>query len=389
MDEKLENNLYNNEVYDSWQFVVNTERTINIADFCMTIIGNLIGHMAKEHAEWMDSLFSDLFSQEEKVKSVSVTTDSLPVFKVPVADSKVPAPFLLDKLVKDFFQYSRNTFDSISQIVNAALLANNSKLVDKVDFPAMLNMFKKQTYLQAFPDMASWYSAVDANPKFVYIDAFNNRTKHTCDINLKLSMDMFGSKSSSEISPFYRKDVQHDKQDIITYLADILDYVKQSFDIFLGVLAIELPKKSFVVNRYHHLQAYQQKMKANSESDFSVVYLDSICTIEEMPDEIRVLFVHEYEDGSFASKNCEIDTILVRKAEHNYIGRYIATEAFGDDTLVKYRKYKKDAKTGMLVYIDAMNAWKRKPVFYHWNPYMSFTTVSDDEEFINRIQLPF
>ena len=61
----------------------------------------------------------------------------MPTYELRVAGEKVDPWFLFDKLLRDFFQYSMNAFDSISQIANAGLLANKGKKVDSVDFQRM------------------------------------------------------------------------------------------------------------------------------------------------------------------------------------------------------------------------------------------------------------
>lgn len=389
IDKAIEKDLYDNKVYDAWQFVINTIKTIDTAEYCKMVIFDLIAGMSKEHEDWKNALFSDLINQKSEVKRVSITTDNLPVHQLKVSNVEISSPFLLNKLTKDFFQYVRNSFDCMSQIANIALLANKAKKVDSVDFPAMFKVFNQQTYSQDFPDMSAWYNKINLTPEYNYIDAFNNRTKHTCDIYLKVSLDLFGDNNLSEINPFFRKDVQHDKQNIITYLNDIFNFVTASFDTFLCELKKEYPKKTYVDNRIHKLLAYQQKMNNSPDSNHSVVFIDATDRIENLPDEIQVLLLHQFDDEEIWSKNCEIDTILVRESEHNYIGRYIADEPYGDDTLLKYRKYRKDTRTGQEVYFQAMLDWKKKPIFYKANPYMDFTTVSDDDEFLKRIQIPF
>ena len=69
----------------------------------------------------------DVTADGKKVKRLSVTTDNSPVYELRVAGEKVDPWFLFDKLLRDFFQYTMNAFDSISQIINSGLLANNGK----------------------------------------------------------------------------------------------------------------------------------------------------------------------------------------------------------------------------------------------------------------------
>ena len=103
------------------------------------------------------------------------------------------------------------------------------------------------------------------------------------------------------------------------------------------------------------------------------------------------LLLNKCEDGTIYCKNCSLDTLLVKKAgtEHEYIGRYIADDPCGDDTLLRYRKYHKDTVTGEMAFFKTTLEWKEKPIFYKVNPFIDFTAISDDNEFLTRIQLPF
>mgnify|MGYP003318727678 FL=1 len=64
---------------------------------------------------------------------------------------------------------------------------------------------------------------------------------------------------------------------------------------------------------------------------------------------------------------------------------------YGDDTLIKYRKYQKiiPEPNKMPLAFQAMTADENKNVFYHANQFMDITTISDDPDFRKRVQLPF
>lgn len=246
IDNTLENELYNSGIYEAWQFVVNTVTTLSTAQYCKDTILRLLTSMQSEHEAWKEKLWDDLMAQDGKVKQIAIKTDSLPDFRTPIAGEKISTNFLLSKLTKDFFQYSRNVFDSISQIANVALLGSKAKKPDSVDFPAMLKTFNQATYSQDFPNIVAWYNSISIDPAFQYIDAFNNRTKHTCDVYLKVSMDLLGNHHSSDINPFFRKEVQHNKKNIGDYLNQILSFTQQSFDSFMDELSKEYPKKLYL-----------------------------------------------------------------------------------------------------------------------------------------------
>ena len=112
--------LFDNEICDAYQYISNSRKTIGIALFCKELILSLISKMEADHTAWQTVLFGQLFNQEEKIKSIALTTSNMPTYDLEVCGIETSAPFLLDKLTKDFFQYIRNSFDCMSQAVNAS-----------------------------------------------------------------------------------------------------------------------------------------------------------------------------------------------------------------------------------------------------------------------------
>ena len=43
----IENELYDNGIYEAWQFVKNTNKTFDIAEYCKNTISDLISTMEK------------------------------------------------------------------------------------------------------------------------------------------------------------------------------------------------------------------------------------------------------------------------------------------------------------------------------------------------------
>lgn len=394
MEKTLEEKLYDCGVYNAWQFVMNTRKTLYTANYCKDTIFSLISQMEAEHSDWKISLGEQLNAQEGTVRKITITSDDLPTHNISIAGVEVNTSFLLDKLTKDFFQYCRNAFDSMAQIANAGCLSFMEKKVEKVDFPFMLQVFNQQTYSADFPTMSAWFNRISMSDEYMYIDAFCNRTKHTCDVYLKVSMALLGGDNKTVINPFFRKEQQHEQRNIRDYLTTIYDSVNKVFEDFLTALEVETSKKIYVAHRYHHLNCYQQRFKDNENNDFAVVYiLEETCGINQMADEIEILLLNQYNDGEIVSKNCELDSIYIRsqKDENKYVGKYEAIEQCGDDTLLRYRRYAKkilvDDKFPILYNI--MQEWQQKKMFYHNNPFMDITTVSDIDEFLGRVQLPF
>ena len=179
---ELHSKLYEHKVYNAWQFVLNTYQTIECADYAKSVVDNILVQMGNDHDKFQDNMYKAL----RETKHFALTDDNFPATKIDVVGVEADAHFLLNMLIKDVFQYSRNAFDSMSQISNSTLLANIAKNIDTVDFPKMQSVFAQQTYSSAFPNMDTWYQGTKNSLEFEYLDAFCNRTKHTLDVFTKV-----------------------------------------------------------------------------------------------------------------------------------------------------------------------------------------------------------
>lgn len=389
---ELEKFLYDNGVYDAYQFIQNTHKTITTACFCKDVILALIAQMEDEHQTWQANLFNKLNQQEDHVKTISITSNEMPSYELSICNVPTSIPFLLDKLTKDFFQYVRNAFDCMAQAANAACLATKAKKINIVDFGQMKKVFAKEPYLQILSDISSWFSTTASSDKFHYIEDFNNRTKHTCDVYLKMSMSILGDKNEITFNPFVQRGQQHQKQEVESFLMAVYDFVNSCYTNFILTLKKVIPKQLFIKNRYHKLYIYQQYWKDDSNSSFSMPYILGETDVANMPETIQVLLIAESSDKIYA-KNCPFDTIYIRSPnnESDYIGKYTTSDPYGDDTLVQYRTYSKvpHHSSDLPLHFQAMTDPKQKGVFYHQNIFMDIKTLSNDKEFLKRVKLPF
>lgn len=386
----FQKNLLNHKVYSSWQFITFTRKNIDVVKYCYETIKSIIEKLEMKTVRWEQDLFSDFVEEVvvdgKRAKKITVTTDNQPVYELRVAGEKIDPWFLFDKLLRDFFQYSMNSLDSISQIANAGLLANNGKRVDAVDFQRMVSTFMQQTYKTAFPKTSAWFEKVNESKEFKYVEAINNRTKHTADIVNKLSMGILGSNNIAEIGPFFRKDIQHDKRELTDQLQATIDFLNQAWEDFLTAFSDEFVLDKYVDNRRHEIGGvYQQKMKDDPKQDLSYAFIPVENDFASMPREIYILLAYDRE--GIAAHMCPFENILVCKGEHDIIGRYTAADSIGDDCLLGYRKYVKDEDVEGLacIYYEMQG----DIIFYHNNPFFTVTSFSDDDVFLGRSNLPF
>lgn len=389
-DNTFKTALMDHKVYSAWQFIEYTRKNIETVQYCFATLNSIISKLSTKTVRWEQDLFSDFVEdivvEGKKARRITVTTDNMPVYELHVAGEKVDPWFLFDKLLRDFYQYCMNGFDSISQIANAGLLANKGKKVDSVDFQKMSSCFAQATYKAAFPKTSAWYENVASSGEFQYIEAINNRTKHTADISNKLSMGILGSSNNTKIGPFFRKDIQHGERELTDQLQATLDFLNNSFDNFLNAFCDEFVLDTYIDNRRHEIDGvYQQKMKNEPDQNLAYAFIES-ADFASMPDELYILLAKN-KDEVYAHI-CPFDNILVRKGkDHEILGRYTAEGTVGDDCLLSYRKYQKDVSTvgAACIYLEM-----QKPVvFYHMNPFFNVTAVSDDDEFLERSSLPF
>ena len=303
MDDLIKKDLLAHKIYSSWQFIKYTEKNIDIVHYCADTINNLVDKMEMKTIRWQQDIVSDFVDDVtkdgKKVKRLSITKENSPMYELRVVGEKVDPWFLFDKLLRDFFQYTMNAFDSISQIINAGLLANKGKKIDSVDIQIMTKTFNQQTYSTAFPKMQAWLNKIAQSQEFLYIEAINNRTKHTADIANKLSMGILGSSNTTEIGPFFRKDVQHDKIELSDQLKATIDFLDKSWDEFMIVFQEEYVRDVYVENRRHTISGvHQQRLKDEPDQDLSYAYISTNSTFDAMPD-LNYTFCLHYVKISF------------------------------------------------------------------------------------------
>lgn len=389
--EGLKKELAEHKIYTAWQFIENTCANIRVARYCLDTVAAISAKMTEDAYKYNEEISEKIINH----KSIAITDEDFPDFLIDVAGNHVDGFFLIQKLIRDFYQHLRNSFDSIGQIANAGLLANKGKKVDKTDFPAMKDRFQQQTYSGEFPLTSAWFSKTDSDDEFKYIDAVCNRMKHTAFINNQVSIGLFGCKNKMNMGAFLRNGKQHEKADLKDKMQQTLKFTEDSYTEFLTAFSVEFKNDLHNSGRFHDgIKVYQQYMKGSELSSFSLPYIVSQQPFSAMPNEIYVLLLRKNED-EIKAMDSPFTSILITSADDykTAVGRYVAAteDAVGKDNIVKYRKYTKDTDTTdpQIAMIKSMRDGTRK--FYHANPFFELknVSVSDADTFLKRTALPF
>jgi hypothetical protein len=342
-------------VFDAWQFIDNAAKGVATTIFCYNTVRKLIEQSNDEYFEWQNNMFSKLFDDAQKngKAHIGLRYDDMPKDVVDFLGDQISRSFLVDKYIKDFFQYARNTFDSLAQITNVALLANNAKNIEKVDFVKMENILTKPPFSGDFPDTETFFKRIKASDEFIYLSEFNNRIKHICDSELVLSHSLLNDKHTSQISAFYKKGQQFKQENILDIVKIICSFVETEFNIFLETITKDIKNDMYVNDRIHSLKVQAQHIKGDPDNSFAVIYINVVSNIDELSDEISILLINNNDEDVLVS-NCEYDTILVRDASEEYIGKFVIKDIIVDDTLYKYFKYEKVKCDGMIAFFEEM-----------------------------------
>lgn len=347
-------------VLDAWQFVINMRKNIVTAGYCCHVIESLISKMEVEHRGWQDEINKEITQQlaDTGSGSVGITYDGLPQYKMDMFGLPVDYAFLVDKYIKDFFQYLRNSLDSAAQIVNSALLANQRLDIEKVDFNKIISVLTKATYSQTFSNTLAALLQIQSSNEFAYVTEFNNRIKHISDAEIIMSRELFGDGMTSKIDAFYKRGNQFAQQDILTITTEVFEFISREIISLLDAITEDIKLDAFIAGRIHELKFHVQAIKDAPESSFTVIFVDVLDSIDELPDELRILLVRVSEEIN--TMNSDYDDILVRDKDGRFIGRFNLDESINNDGLLQYRRYKKDSHDGILSFVE--QAKKQYPI---------------------------
>lgn len=397
---ELEKLFHQYGVFDAAQYIISARDSIINACYYKDIVVGLNQKIHDEHEDWLER--TSLVPIEENPKVKKILFDKRPDFNIDIAGVIISEFAFQKMIIKAFFQECRNALDILAQAANAACLAFRAKRIETVDFRIMKDVFHQQTYSNTFPDMCKWFEDVFNSSEYSYVDNYCNRSKHTCSVQTKFQLPIFGETTQSEILPFFRENsnstVQQDKQEVDSFISQIYDFFSKAYSDFVTIIKQEITKKAFLGNRYYSLAVYQQRFKADPSNDFSMAYIECANGVASMPEEIQVLFIREMQQDNGTShifaKNCPFHTIYIKdtstEQEHEYIGKYVAENEIGEDELYRFRKYKKVVPPlgSAALWIEAMSDTTQQGIFYHSNPFINVTTCSDDDDFLNRVALP-
>lgn len=387
--------LHEYDVYDALQFITGAQNAIFSALFCKDVIAGLHNEVQAVTDKWDDDLSERV--KENRGKDGWTEVCDWPNYNVTIAGVEISSMFVQDFLVRTFFQNGRNAFDTLAQAANAGCLATKAKAIERVDFRRMSEVFQQQTYKQAFPEMSDWFESIVQSEEFKYIDAYCNRTKHTCSVPTKFTVPIFSSNNTATIPAFHKEADQYDEKDALDLIPAIYEFVSKAYHDFMDILKKEITKRTYTGARYYTVKVYQQKYCQKEEEGFSAAMIEATTDIGSMPDSIQILFARALKnsDGNkeVMVQNCPFDTVYIKAKDAtndcDFIGKYVAQDVIVKDALLRFRTYRKviPDKGEQPLALQAAGDEKQRGKYYRANHFFAIKTVSDDEEFLKKVNL--
>lgn len=334
---EFEKKLAQNKVYDAWQYVNSLRETLGYMNVSFEMLKKVYEHRINTLQEVQQDMFKEL---AEKHKT-SLKVSDLERTNLNIGGYEIDDTIFLRKTTMEFFHYARISMDVLFQIVNAALLGDDSIAVDDKGI-----LRKLLTALGRKPEFTNLLNIMDNNknnPLYQYLMAFDNYMKHIKTILITVNNSiMFGNDNSFIISEFVYDGERYVQEEALDKVEKIHNEVLKMIDDTLAEILVQIPNcvnNSDRIQELHYKQVFIEKDGKN-DMYYTSFFIDVQNDLSELPSEIKVYPLIVKPNDEVYSCDFKFDTIFIRKAgteESDIIG--IATLKNGIDTNEFYRVF--------------------------------------------------
>lgn len=147
-----------------------------------------------------------------------------------VNDNKTSISFAIGLCIKDVIQYSRNFFEYLSQVTNVLYLSPRLS-EDEVKF----SLIKDKLARTNNNEIADWFKSVSEDDRYLFVNDYNNRTKHVCDIGYSIIVNFEDGAMTGETNLFRKKNRVYDKRDIFEVMDECENLLSDKFKDYLHI----------------------------------------------------------------------------------------------------------------------------------------------------------
>lgn len=308
----LQISLAKQKVYDAWQYVESLTETLTYMEVSCALLNEVYTHRRKA-----------LKTQEKKIMETAFTTgeaniskDDLNCTNIDIFGLSLDDSILLRKSTIEFFHYARMSMDILFQIINAALLGDQS--YEATDRKLINNVICKLKSESVFSTLSSLLDSNKNDPRFIYLQSFDNYIKHikTISVVVKNSF-LLGDCNEFLIKEFMYNDVSYPQENAISKINEIKNYVINTVENILMEVESQLPN---CLDNNSRIQKISFKQVMSGETfKYISFFIDVENDLSELPSEIKVLPLLVKPNDEIYSFDFRFDKIFIRKKDSKTI----------------------------------------------------------------------
>ncbi|MEC0106883.1 hypothetical protein P4H27_08020 [Paenibacillus taichungensis] len=307
----LERTLAEHKVYDAWQYVKSLHETLGY----MNMSYNLINKVYEHRKNILESTKNEIIDLVLNEGNASITQDHLYKTNLDIAGYVIDDVAFLQKNSIEFFHYARVSMDVLFQIVNAALLGDQSYRV--TDRKLLKNVLTKLN--NNFTSVYQQLSTIKDDNEFKYLSAFDNYIKHikTILITVKNSF-MIGDVNEFYINEFVYNDVFYERTEALEKIKNINDYVIETVGNLLLEVTKQVPNCLDNSQRIQQIKFRMQVQKNKSKIDFLAFFIEVENDLWELPNEIKIYPLMIKPDDEIYSFDFRFEKIFIKKRNSSF-----------------------------------------------------------------------
>jgi len=306
----LERKLAEKKVYDAWQYVKSLQETLTYMAASYELLVKVYEHRKKIISETEKVIYETAMEKG----SASFGENELNKTNLDIAGYSIDDSIFLRKTALEFFHYSRISMDVLFQIINAALLGDESYPV--TDRQLLYDVSSKLKSKSDFKTLLQLLNSNKQDDRFKYLMAFDNHVKHikTILITIKNSF-MIGEHDEFVINGFYNNGVFYKDEVAIDKIKEINNYVLTTTEEILKEVLKQVPNCIDNSQRVHEVKFKMQVDKAGNGNGLSYIafFIEVENGLGDLPNEIKVLPLIIKPNDEIYSFDLKHEKIFIRK----------------------------------------------------------------------------
>lgn len=366
---KLQRLFAEHKVYDAWLYIVSIYENIEYMQISHTLLHKVCEHRKNITKSINNEILQQAYSQPNT--KIPLTKGHLQRTNFDIVGIEVNDTFFLKKTLAEFFHYARISIDLLFQVINAAILCDNSVNIDnKSVIQAVIKYLDGKT---SYETLHSTLISIRQNSIYEYLTAFDNYLKHIKTIAIRVENSiLFGENNDFIIGAFIYDKKSYDSCDALERIDMIKDFVIDKIEKIISEVAFIVSNEQISNKRIQsvHFLEYVKKDCTSNVVESISFFINVNKDLSELPSEIAVHPLIIKPTGDVFSFDLQFDKIFIRCKDNDGNDKIIgcATIKNGLKTNEFYRLYT-ISKCDFADYSNYLVSFSSKYKKFHINYY--------------------